>query len=1373
MESVVGAEEAVATPPLLVRRLRQAIGALLLVAVAFMQSGTNMVADTKLDLVVAPGRFLARSLQAWDPQAAFGQLQNQAYGYLFPMGPFFWLGEQGGLPAWLIQRTWWCLVLLVAYAGMLRLGALWGIGTSTTRIVGALAYALSAHLLAALGSISIEIWPMAVLPWILIPLVRVESGVAPRRAALLSALAVVCLGGVNAAANLAVLVVPFVYLLTLPRSPGRTKLRRWWVLGVALACTWWALPLLVLGRYSYPFLDQIETASTTASVGSLLNNSRGTNQWLGFLTTETGITWPAGFWWSTSAVGIIATTSIAALGLAGLTSSRMPQRRVLALCVVIGCLLIGLGYAGSSGSPLAPGVQSLLDGPLAPLRNVHKFDALIRLPIALGIMHGLVRLPVHVQPWVARLFIAPSAQVVRRTTAAVVAVVVAVVGVAAARPALAGELGGRGSFERIEDGWAQTADYLGVHSDRGRALLLPASSFAEYTWGRPLDEPLQALARSNWAVRNAIPLGNPGSTRFLDGINSILEQGRGSTTLAGSLVSAGIGWLVLRNDIDPFTGATAPEVVRATLLGSPGISRDRQFGPRLTTDDAEALGIGPSSPSLGTIEVFRVDDYVPGPRVVPTTDVGSAIGGPEALAIGRLDAGRPWALSSNSSGEPTTVVATDTLRRRAINFGAPVGRAYSPTLPADTDVRRGRPRADVPPEPSGSTQTTLTYAGVDGVDASSSASDPFVNGYVGPQTRPFSAIDGDLDTMWQSVAGDAAPTWRVQLAPRRVQDVTIQLPATSDNPGLSPIRSVTVSTDSASVTRAVGVNDPAQVVRLHLPDTGGATTRQVSVQLSPVDPARPIGLVEVIVPGVSAREVIHVAGDGGDGVSAGRAPGRRRACIKADAAAWSCNPLFPAPGEEIVALDRAFALTDTASMSAVTVSARPGVALDRVLDASYGFVATASSRLVDDPASRPGAAFDSDPSTAWISAAHDPTPRLRVTYGSSVTSTGVTLAATKATLTRIAGVVVATASGRQRVALVGDRLTFGTLTGKAWTLRFILRSVGPVVDRLPLRIAEIDLGGLTDSRAAIDTTCSSGPTLVVDGATRRLRVDADQVDLLSGVDVKASPCDPLTLTAGPHHIRSTDTALWQVESWELRRPRSIATPTASQAVTTLKNEPESRTFVVSAGGARLLIMPEGANPGWSAQIAARQLTPITINGWQQAWEIPASTTSVTVDVVYAPGGWHRAGLAAGLAALACLLGLLIWTWRRDQDDPPTQIQKGPATGSRTRPTVWTGLGVVVLTTLLAGPGGFVVGVVVIAAIRWFPRSWQVVRPVSLGALLAAGVVAALASTPYGSTTTAGLVQLLCVPLLAVVATVGLSTSPSADLSQERALHEEP
>ena len=56
---------------------------------AFIEQVGRTTTDTRLLLVERPGELLHQAMSLWNPSHNFGELQNQAYGYLFPQGPFF------------------------------------------------------------------------------------------------------------------------------------------------------------------------------------------------------------------------------------------------------------------------------------------------------------------------------------------------------------------------------------------------------------------------------------------------------------------------------------------------------------------------------------------------------------------------------------------------------------------------------------------------------------------------------------------------------------------------------------------------------------------------------------------------------------------------------------------------------------------------------------------------------------------------------------------------------------------------------------------------------------------------------------------------------------------------------------------------------------------------------------------------------------------------------------------------------------------------------------------------------------------------------------------------------------------------------------
>ncbi|HET6209869.1 MAG TPA: alpha-(1-_3)-arabinofuranosyltransferase family protein, partial [Jatrophihabitans sp.] len=376
-----------------VQRLRLASICLALVLLTVAQNAGSTAADTKIDLVTDPLRFLVRSLTLWDPTGSGGQLQNQAYGYLFPVGPFFVACHWLGLEPWLAQRLWTSTLVVAAFLGTRKLAELLGVRGFWAPVVAGLVYALAPQMLTELFSISAGLTPTVALPWVLVPLVRGAERGSARKAAAWSGVALLFAGGTNAAATLAILPVPALWLLTRRRGPRRTALIGNWVLAVLLSCAWWAIPLVLFGRYSPPFLNWIEAAQNTTASTSLSANLRGVEHWESYLGP--GI-WPAGWILVRASAAILATAVVAAAGLAGLAGRRQPHRLFLLGCLGMGLAVLSIGHLSPVSGPFASQLQGALDGPLVAFRNIHKFDPLIRLPIALGVGLLLSRLD---SPW--------------------------------------------------------------------------------------------------------------------------------------------------------------------------------------------------------------------------------------------------------------------------------------------------------------------------------------------------------------------------------------------------------------------------------------------------------------------------------------------------------------------------------------------------------------------------------------------------------------------------------------------------------------------------------------------------------------------------------------------------------------------------------------------------------------------------------------------------------------------------------------------------------------------------------------------------------------------------------------------------------------
>ena len=751
------------TAPLSRRWLWVAAAAALILT--FAQSPGQISPDTKLDLTANPLRFLSRAFNLWNSELPFGQAQNQAYGYLFPHGTFFLAGHVLGLPGWVTQRLWWALLLVVGFWGLLRVAEALndgrGIGTRTSRIIAAAAFALSPRVLTTLGAISSETLPMMLAPWVLLPVIlalRAQGSV--RVMAARSAGAIALMGAVNAVATLTGCLAAVIWWAA--HRPNRLWLRftAWWLPCALLAVLWWVVALVLLGRISPPFLDFIESSGVTTQWMSLTEMLRGTDAWTPFVAPNA----TAGASLVTGSVAVLATTLVAAAGMAGLAMRTMPARGRLIVILLIGVVLLAVGYSGGLGSPVAQHVQAFLDAGGTPLRNMHKLEPLLRLPLALGLAHLLGRIPLPGsaprREWV-NAFAHPE-----RDKRVAVGVVVLVAVAAATSLAWTGRLTPPGAFVAIPQYWHDTADWLDEHNAGGRVLVAPGAPFATQIWGNSHDEPLQVLGNSPWGVRDSIPLAPPETIRALDSVQRLFAAGRPSAGLADTLARQGISYVVVRNDLDPETSRSArPLLVHRTIEGSGGLVKVAQFGdpvgPGTLAGFITDSGLRPRYPA---VEIYKVDTptVLSTPYLVDTDAMARVDGGPEALL--RLDERRrllgqpplgPMLLTGDAqrAGLPVPVVTvTDTPLARETDYGRVDD--HSSAIRAPDDPRHTFNR--VLDYPAAGAETVNGRWNGGRITVSSSASDSTALPNVAPATGPTAAIDGDSSTNWVSNALQSA-----------------------------------------------------------------------------------------------------------------------------------------------------------------------------------------------------------------------------------------------------------------------------------------------------------------------------------------------------------------------------------------------------------------------------------------------------------------------------------------------------------------------------------------------------------------------------------------------------------------------------------------
>ncbi|MFD9512170.1 alpha-(1-_3)-arabinofuranosyltransferase domain-containing protein [Streptomyces mirabilis] len=1297
----------------------------------------RMTFDTKLGVALDPWQFLSDLGQLWHDRGGFGGIQDQYVGYVWPMLPFYGLCKLIHLPVWLAERLWLSIVVSVAFWGALRLAERLRIGNGSSRLLAAVAYALWPVFTIVVGSTSAAALPGALLPWVLLPLT--DERYSARVAALRSALVVPFMGGVNAAATLASLLPVGLYLLSRPRGPRQRRLITWWVPGVILATAWWVIPLLMLGVYGENFLPYVETSGTTTATMSATESLRGAGNWVAYL--HFGEAWlPAGWTVAASVIVIVCSALAAGLGLAGLARRDMPERRWLVLTVLSVALLTLAGYGGAFGAPFHGVVQDWLNGWLVPFRNIYKFQTGLALAVVFGLAHlvGVAAEPRGARPVRGRRY------------APLVAAVLILPGLA--WPYLNGSILNPGSFQQLPKYWQTTADWLKKYSPDSRALVVPATAHGLYTWGSPIDEPLDVLADSRWAERDYVPFGTPGNRRAMDAVEQALMTGSDVPGLGDYLSRAGLYYVVVRNDLDPDqVGYVPTQTVKRTLEQS-GYERVTGFGPIVTGGRIAhhaPLQVEGLYPRERAVEIYEpASNGAPRPGqagLSAIADTAVVSGGPEALLPLAADPsmrGRPAVLTGDNHpglGTAAVQVVGDGLRRADTRFGlvnSNTSYTYTPDQRNDSDSDSAQDAGKKPhqilPTKGIQHQTVAELRGARSVTASSTGNWLFHL----PQYDPVNAFDGNPDTAWaEGASGSANGQWlRIRFEGSLDMPKSFKVTPLPQDGMRSAATRVRVETEKGSATSYLEPNGMTQSVKA---PAGSTSWMKLTIVGSTAQRAglTGAGFSEIALPDVQVTRLLKLPTDAAGSDAAAEIVSLHR----------TTDPTGLTPTGTEAGLHRTFS-TSTAGSYEVNASAVAitGDALDKLLyDVSpqqpNRIVATADSTTDLGPGLDARNLTDGNLTTAWIAGDR---PTIHLSWPDKKPVSSMVLAAAGGLSTRPTKIEIRSPDG-DTVAGVDENgwARFDPITTNHLDITVTetapLTLHNPVAGadlQLPVGLTEVYLPALAEYRTtqAVETQefslpCGKGPTLAVDGKLYATSAKGTVGDLTERRPVQLTLCQEgssnpaLDLGSGSHRVEAGDAGPLAVTDVTLTRGTVEAVAGAGRSLRIVDWLGDRREVKVGSGAASYLTTYENYNDGWQATLGGKKLTPVRLDGWQQGWRIPAGAGG-TVKLSYEPSTTYEAGLIGGGVGVAALAGLVLWRRREANPDEPQP----------TAPDAGLWLGTVALTlvgVVIAGPFALLVPALALLA----RKRHALLVPIAFLALTGAGIAAATgAGSPPGA-----------------------------------------
>jgi arabinofuranan 3-O-arabinosyltransferase len=816
-----------------------------------LRTATGVLAtDTKHYLTANPTRLLHTAASMWDSQQFGGFVTHQTIGYLWPLGPYFWLCERVGIPDWVAQRLWLGLLFFAAGTGVLRLARRFGLDGSAA-LAAAVVYQLSPYVVTYANRTSALLAPWAGLGWLLLFTMRAARERTWRWPAAI-ALVVLSVGSINATALVLLAVGP---LLWLAFAIHRRDVERRAAVGAvvrtglltALTSVWWVVGLAFESRYGANVLAYSETVQAVASTSTAAEVQRGLGYWLFYGGNASGR-------WNSASTGYLASPghillgfSLFAIAVTGLAVIRHRERAFLGMLWLVGTV-IAVGAYPVDHPTLYGRLLTHTNTITLALRSSTRATPLVALVAALSVGLLLQR----IAPSVSRTSVS-------RTKAWLPAALASIVMLAAALnlPALwNGTLVDR-VLRRptsLPAPWQALAGDLNRNPAGGRVLELPGQEFGAFRWGTTTDQPLPAITTRAAITRDLLPLGDAQRMDLLYALDDRLQNGvLDRRSLAPVARLLGVGDIVLRND-EAFERYGTPSPDEIGSLASTGLSAPVEYPA--------------GSPQLVRYQVAGTPAAVRVMRDRLVLVDGSGDGLVDAAAAGLIDGTELVRYAADAADpselaqwirEASQVIVTDSNRRRAHQWRGSQN-VVGFTEDDDTTLLRQDTADSRLPVFTTNVANARTVGDHVGGSVRATAYGPATAYW--PEQRPVLAFDGDPTTTWMVGADSSIEDDRIEARfdqPVVADGMTIRQPD-----GTRQITSVRVTLDDRVVDVAIderSTSGGGQPVALP-----GASSRLVSIRIAGAVPGRmsnyfgqpAVGLTVALPNGEHVDEVVRV-----------------------------------------------------------------------------------------------------------------------------------------------------------------------------------------------------------------------------------------------------------------------------------------------------------------------------------------------------------------------------------------------------------------------------------------------------------------------------------------------------------------------------------